>query len=206
MKTNISLRLIFAAVALALCASASAQVFTGSVTASDPTQDGRLFRDGMPSMAGMNKPFPGVTMAGTPYHYDSYIFTNPFAVSTAFTISLNTTSNNNPFAVVYLGAFNPMNLATNYRADGGFSPTPTSGPLSFSFDIPAGAMFTVVINETLAGGAQLGIPSDYTFTLAVVPEPSTVLQLSMGAALVGVWAWRRHSRKAGDLTPRTPSV
>ncbi|MDQ2868929.1 MAG: PEP-CTERM sorting domain-containing protein [Verrucomicrobiota bacterium] len=142
----------------------------------------------------MNKTFPGVFDAGTPYHYDAYIFTNPFAVSTAFTINLSTTSAYLPFGVVYLGTFDPTNLATNYRADGGSSPT-AGTPNTFSFDIPAGASFTVVINETTAGGADGGNNADYTFTLssAAVPEPSTVLELSVGAALLGMWAWRRHS-------------
>ncbi|MGI8820103.1 MAG: PEP-CTERM sorting domain-containing protein [Chthoniobacterales bacterium] len=196
MKTKTPLRLVLAAATLALCASASAQMFTGSVTVSDPTENGRLFRDGVPSMSGMNKTFPGVFNAGTPYHYDSYIFTNPFAVTTAFTINMSTTSTTNlPFGVVYLGTFDPTNIATNYRADGGLSPT-VGLPQIFSFDIPAGASFTVIMNETTAGGAAAGNPAPYTFTLspAAVPEPSTVLELSVGAALLGMWAWRRHSR------------
>jgi hypothetical protein len=202
MKANTSLGLILATVALALYASASAQQFTGSVTASDPIQTGRLFRDSNPSMAGMNKPFPGVTSPGSPFRYDSYVFVNPFAVSTAFTIQMSTTNvgnpPNNPFGVVYLGAFDPMNIATNYRADAGSSPTSTTGPVTFSFDIPAGAMFTFIINETLSGSADQGDPSNYSFTLSpAVPEPSTYAFLASGLGFALV-RYRRCLRAASN--------
>jgi hypothetical protein len=194
MKTRKYLPALLGAIMLALCASASAQTFSGSITLSDPTENGRLFRDGVPSVAGMMKPFPGISGLGTPFHYDAYTFTNPFAVSTAFTITLTTnTVGVFPFSVVYLGSFDPNNIATNYQADGGFS-ADAGAPSVYSFDIPAGATFVAIVNEVTSG---VGV-ADYSFSLtpSTVPEPSTVVELFAGAALLGLFAWRRHSRAA----------
>lgn len=188
------IKALLAVAALALCASASAQTFSGSITLSDPTENGRLNRNGVASMAGMMKPFPGVLNPGTFYHYDSYIFVNPFAVSTAFTITLSTnTSGAFPFSVVYSGSFDPNNIATNYLGDPGTS-ADSGAPVTYSFDVAGGATFVVVVNEVTANGGV----ADYSFTLspAAVPEPSTVFELFAGGAVLGFWAWRRHLRVA----------
>jgi hypothetical protein len=44
----------------------------------------------------------------------------------------------------------------------------------------------------------IGFPSTYTFTqpVAAVPEPSGIVLLGCGGAIVGVMAWRRRRRRA----------
>jgi PEP-CTERM motif len=191
-----SLATLVSAASLALCVSASAQTFTGSITLSDPTENGRLFRDGVPSVSGTQKPFPGISGSGTFYHYDSYILTNPFATTTAFTITLSTTTAGVfPFSVAYLGAFNPANIATNYLGDAGTS-ADSGVPTSFMVDVPAGATFTLVVNEVTAGAGV----ADYTLNIApstTVPEPSTTSALLVGAIGLGLYfGWRRNSSRS----------
>lgn len=187
------------AATLFACASASAQTFNGSITLGDLTQNGRMFRDGVPSDASLPpKAFPGVFDPGTPYHYDAYTFVNPFAVTTAFTITLATnTVSVFPFSETYLGSFDPTNIGTNYLADGGSS-ADSGAPSIYSFNIPAGASFTVVVNEVTPSAGV----ADYELTLspAAVPEPSTAATLVLGVAALGLLAWRRKSLRADRVS------
>ncbi len=191
MKTKNCLLLLLSVLTLAVCTSASAQTFSGSITTSDPTENGRLFRDGIASTCAAPKAFPGTFNAGTPYHYDAYLFTNPFAATTCFSITLSTnTVGIFPFSVAYTGAFDPNNLGTNYLADSGGS-ADSGAPVTYSFEVPAGGNFTVIVNEVTPNGGV----ADYSFTVSpAVPEPSTVIELCAGAVLLGVWGWRRHVR------------
>ncbi len=51
------------------------------------------------------------------------------------------------FVSAYLSPYDPGNLATNYLADLGSSPTPYG---SFSFKVPPGQAYALVVNEVAA--------------------------------------------------------
>lgn len=163
---------------------------TGSITNSDPDQQGRLLRNGVASQAGTNKPFPGILNNDTTtlYNFDEYVFTNekPFAVPVFITLS--TTVNNPdllPFSEAYLTFFNPTNIAANYRGDSGGSPQ--NEAVTYSITVPANTGFDVIVNETAAGGGV----ANYTLTVVSVPEPSTTLAMVLGAGLLSVAVARR---------------
>jgi hypothetical protein len=124
-------------------------------------QTARLNRDGDISTCGTPKTCPGTTGTGT-RRYDAYTFTNCSTAASCITVDLSTTcvGNSQLFVAAYLGSFDPNNICTNYLADPGTSPGAV--PLGFSFNVPAGATFTVVVNEINAGG---GVGCGYTLDL-----------------------------------------
>jgi hypothetical protein len=110
-------------------------------------QTGRVNRDGVPSTCQTPKSCPQV-LDSDPRRYDSYNFTNQGSQSACYTVSLDAGScvgGSFLFSTAYLTSFNPSNLCTNYLADIGASPNPSG---SYSFTVPAGATFVVVVHTT----------------------------------------------------------
>ena len=117
---------------------------TGSITATDPTLTPRLFRDGIASTCASPKAAcPGTTSTGT-RHYDAYTFTNQGGVAACVTARVTSGCGTNLFYSTYLGSFNPANLCQNYLADPGSS---FAGTATWSFNVPAGQTFVLVIYE-----------------------------------------------------------
>src|SRR5439155_21474676 len=120
----------------------------GSITAADPTQIGRMDRNGVVSACDFVKEYPG-TFDVLARHYDAYTFANNSGATTCVTVTLSSScaGANDIFAAAYLASFDPANLATNYLGDGGNSPHPST---TFSVIVPAGATFVVVVHEVTA--------------------------------------------------------
>ena len=135
------------AVPISLATCDTPLISNGALTAGDPTQTLRVFRDGGISSCGTAKTCPGTTGSGTP-HFDSYTFTNTAATSRCVTVDVtpNCAGGNLIFTAAYLGSFNPANVCTNYLADPGVSPS-NGVAAEYSFDVAAGATFVVVVNE-----------------------------------------------------------
>lgn len=177
-------------------ASAQANVtFTGTIDLNDPTQDGRLARDGNPSNAGQPpKAFPGNFDQGTPYHFDLYSVTNTTGATTAFSVVLTLQDDSLalPFSVAYLGSFDPTNIATNYLGDVGSSPQNSGESTAFSVLVPAGATLDLVVNEV---SPDFGVAA-YTLAVNAVPEPSTWSLMGLGTLGLGAAALRRRRHAA----------
>jgi hypothetical protein len=113
-----------------------------STSSSALLQDGRLIRDGNASSCGTMKATPMPTLVGTPLRYRVHTFasrvTNPLCID----VSLSTACTN-LFSVSYLGTFDPANPSLRYAADAGSSVS----PMTYSFDVPAGAFFSIVVHE-----------------------------------------------------------
>lgn len=120
---------------------------TGSITAADPQQNLRLFRNGVSSACANPKAAcPGVFGTGT-RSYDAYTFTNTTS-SACVTFDLTSGCGTNIYGTVYKGSFNPANICQNYLADQGVS---SSGTARASFVVGAGESFVVVVNEVNQG-------------------------------------------------------
>jgi 6-phosphogluconolactonase (cycloisomerase 2 family) len=132
-------------------------------TAMTGLQNLRLTRDGQFSVCGGQKTCPGTTGTGT-RRYDAYSFLNCSTTPSCVTVNLGTSCSTTAtalFAAAYLGNFDPNSICTNYLADLGLSPTTLPG--NFSFTVPAGMAFTVVVSEVNPDG---GANCNYTLNLS----------------------------------------
>ncbi len=134
-----------------VCQPAGSALTTGSLTTSDPTQAGRIIRDGVPSSCN------GKTNSlqnATAIHAKSYNFTNPTGQTACVTVDFDHTGcGTNSTEVVAYSTYNPATPSTGVIGDPGFSSTGTG---SFSFRVTAGQSFTIVVHEITA---NTGCPS-----------------------------------------------
>lgn len=146
----------------------------GEITASDPLQTGRWFRDGIGtgSSCGLPKSWPGLNDSN-PHHYDVYTFTNVSLGDACVTVGLQGGSNANVMAAAYLDSFDPADISTNYLGDAGGSTGTQGGTALFSCSVPAGATFLVVVNEVSPNSGTL----PYTLFLSGLPCPPPSLAI-----------------------------
>jgi hypothetical protein len=151
-------RIVFAgavAVALVAVGVAAALSFstTGSLKPGDPTQTGRVHRDGNPSSCA-GKANPGLATNTGERFYDKYSFVNLSNSSQCVTASYSRGSGSctgRAFGVAYT-TFLPASPANNYLGDGGSSVSDTNaGPQTFGFTVGAGASFDVVMSQVDIG-------------------------------------------------------
>jgi hypothetical protein len=122
---------------------------SSSLTAADLTQADRLGRDGFPSTC-QGKACPGGGFAGTKF-YKTFNFSNSGGVPACITVTINAALGGagDIESAAYLGSYNPANLCQNYLGDSGVSGLGTSVPnVSYSFTVPPGQNFVVVVNTT----------------------------------------------------------
>jgi hypothetical protein len=205
--------LFFTAVfAAAAVNSASAIVLFDSgvtaLTAGDPTQVGRLSRNGLPQDWTGSEAFPGVINVTTTYQYQTFdvpVTDAPFIQITMDSLSANT------FASAYLDSYTPANLLTNWLGDAGSSGNFFgTDPVFFQVFVPVGHDLIVVVNQT-ATGAGIGDPfsilvegfvdTEFTDPIAsAVPEPSTWAMMILGFAGIGFMAYRQKAKPAAMAT------
>jgi hypothetical protein len=165
-----------AAVALAVSAGtadAGVIVFSGTIDGTEPLSGNlRLFRNAIPSMAPVQKPFPG-TLVDIPTFFDTITF--DVEPGTVITID-STVQGTSTFFSIYSTSFNPANLALNYLGDQGASSTAND----FSVVAPASGRVVFVVNDV---GAVLNQAYSATITFVdpvAVPAPPAVLLAGVG--------------------------
>ncbi len=171
-------------------ACAVGQTFNGSLSLTDPTQTGRLARNGIASTCAAPKVCPGVGDTVT-RHYDAYTFTNNTSFTQCITVNVvNNCENNALLSAAYLGSFNPNDVCANYLADMGLS-----GPeFTYSFNVPPGATYVITVLEN---SANVGCTA---YTLRVGPCP-------VGTAVPTVTGTPPTATRTNTALPtNTPSV
>ena len=170
------------------------------LVAGDPTQLGRLSRDGVPSDWSGPKAFPGAINPTTSYHYRTYFIPTPITPYIQITVD---DPNAAIFSSAYKDSYNPASKSTNYLGDGGFSGNFFPGaPLFFQVFVPTGSDLVLVINDPGASNVGLGKPyslvvegfTDTNFS-DPTPEPSSLF-LSGGGLAAAALAARRRRRAA----------
>jgi subtilisin-like proprotein convertase family protein len=132
----------------------------GSLGKGDATQVDRLTRDIIPSeCVGTAKTCPGAFGGSDTLLYDSYTLTNQNNVPACVTVTTTSGCGDNILASAYLTSYTPpppgSNLCTSYLADAGVSPNASNGVgNAFSFTVPAGATFVLVVNEIADTGCE----------------------------------------------------
>ena len=199
---------LLAEVVLASSAGAQPQScpFTvgGAVLTSDPVQVGALVADGVPDncfSAG-----PCAAQGTQPVNYDVYTLVNnntpnPTCVTATLTAACGVQSVTELYAAAYSPSFNPASICQNNVGSAGM--TAINSQVSFSFQVPAGAPFQVVVSVPTGGQCEYtlsvtGCGSGDAQPPPPIPTLSTegLVTLLLGLAALG---WRRLRRRIPSL-------
>lgn len=145
------------------------QIPLSQLMTSDTTQQDRVGRNQIPSTCSGKAP-PGGGFPGTKY-YETYTFTNTAGAPRCYTVTINAALGGpgDIQSVAYDQVYDPANLSANYLGDSGISGLGTTvDKATYSFTVPAGNNFVVVVNTT--GSATSG-------TIASSPFSGTSLGL-----------------------------
>lgn len=124
---------------------------TGDISAADPDQTSRMFRDGRGTTCQYNR--AQTTSAGT-YDADQYTFTNATGGPICVQVDLDATgcgvATNQISMAAYLTSYNPASILTGVIADPGLS-TGQNFATSMSFSVANGATYVIVVHNINAG-------------------------------------------------------
>jgi photosystem II stability/assembly factor-like uncharacterized protein len=139
-------------------------VVTGSISFGDPVTTESIDYDRIESTCEFPKACPKI-MTDLMFHYDSYTYVNSSGSAACITVTIDGTQCGfdveTVFSRAYLGSFDPNNACTNYLADPGFYSDPFAGPATYTFNVPAGATFVIVVES----GSEEEVCESYTLTV-----------------------------------------
>lgn len=170
-----------------------------SLSSGDPTQLGRLSRNGIPQDWTGGEPYPGELNLSTSYHYRTF----DIAVTNAPYIQISIDDPDTAiFASAYIDSYDPTAKATSWLGDAGSSGNQFGNPAFFQVIVPTGHHLVLVANDVSPSAAGLGhafnflvegfIDTEYTDPPSEpsVPEPLTLALF--GAGLAGIAGLRRR--------------
>ncbi len=179
------------------------QIPLSQLTTSDPTQADRVGRDGRPSTCAGKAP-PGGGFPGM-HRYETYTFTNTAGAPRCYTVTINAELGGpgDIESVAYDQVYDPTNLDTNYLGDTGISGLGTTvAQASYSFTVPAGHNFVIVVN-----GAADNTSSPFSGTVSGFvnnnPGPGDCASLPVLPALTGAASRLTHGT-AGTFDAAMP--
>jgi hypothetical protein len=147
-------------------------VLHGSIiTGTSPVFNGRLIRNGVPSICGTDYTCSGVQSTSSQFSYQEFNFLNPSTTWQCIKVDLDAKScAQQVYSAAYLNSFNAANLCSNIQGAMGFS---TSGVYGYSFMVPPNTNFKVVNNTTgiLPPSSDC---ADYTMTVTLCSAVPTV--------------------------------
>jgi|GEM_PF-1455947 len=120
----------------------------GSITDNDLRSSSYIWWDEVASSCAAPKTCPEVGQGE--HYYDLHRFVNTSSSDRCITVTLDGTDcgpSTGIFSMAYLGNFNPNNACANYLGDPGEPSDFFSGIRTYSFQVPAGATFVVIVQE-----------------------------------------------------------
>ena len=190
--------LFFSTIAIGAAHATLLADIDGVLLSTDPTQLGRLTRNGIPSDWSSPKPFPGSINPTTAYHFEA--FTVNVGPSSFIQIDFDEIGGTaNLFASAYLNSYNPASPSTNYLGDPGLSGNFFGvDPQVFQVIVPVNQNVIVVVNDTIPSGGGVGT----NFNIKVegfidsqfdeIPEPAPYLLSAFGITVIALLLRRRH--------------
>jgi Calx-beta domain/Subtilase family len=136
-------------------------------TATTGLQTGRIARNAVVSNCGLVKGNPGLNDNVPNRRFDAYTFSNPTSVPVCITVTLAGANAINLYSAAYT-SFTAAAPDANYLGDPGSS----SVSRTYSFTVPAGSSFTVVVHEINAGSVT-ATPVPYTLQVSGLPALCT---------------------------------
>ena len=140
---------------------------TSQLTTSDSTQADRIGRDSRPSSCS-GKNSPGGGFAGTHY-YKTFTFANTSGAARCYTVTINAGLNGptDIESVAYDQTYDSTTIDANYLGDTGISGLGTTvDTASYSFTVPAGHNFVVVVNTTGGEPTSGAVSSSFSGTVS----------------------------------------
>jgi hypothetical protein len=183
-------------------------VTTGSMTASDPDQTGRLFRT-VTNTTTCQLQRPSTTSGTAALDFDQYTFTNDTGGPACIFVDLDAVgcgaATNQISMAAYAGSYNPASILTNIIAEPGGS-TGQNFSTSMNFSVAAGATYVIVVHNVNAGTT---CPS-YSFTRYITNncrkagfdhnnDGNADLAIWRPAAANSIWASYSLSGQGGTL-------
>ena len=154
---------------LAAAPAADKITVTGSITAGDAQQTGRLTRDGQ--MHGCETPTAMPLIENvTPVRRDSHVLQNDRGTARCIVVEADLSQcQGNQTMVIAYSAYNPASPANNVVGASGFS---TIATMTFGFRVPANSPYTLVVHSVDAGQ---DCPL-YTLTATSTPLAAAITQ------------------------------
>lgn len=156
---------------------------TDHLVSANPTQAGRLGRNGVPQDWAGSEAYPGEINGGTMYHYKTYLVSVGALRYVQVFVDAQGGASGNVFSSAYTTSYNPASKATNWAGDAGISGNFFFGsdPNYFNVLVPANSMLVVVINETSASALNQNyrlivegyLDANFTQKAGCAPTPSS---------------------------------
>ena len=150
------------------CAGGPDQAIPSSqLSTSDSTQADRIGRDAVPSKCS-GKASPGGGFAGTHY-YKTFTFANTSGAARCYTVTINAGLGGpgDIESVAYDQTYDPTMISTNYLGDSGITGLGTTvDTASYSFTVPTGHNFVVVVNTTGGEPSSGAVSSVFSGTVS----------------------------------------
>ena len=146
---------------VAVAEPANAVQANGAVTTADPTAHGRPIQGGSNSSCASPQPFPGTANPSDAYHHDARRFSNTSSTPQCVTVQATVGNPATAKIAAYAPSFDPADISQGFL---GHIAAGFTGNDTFSFVVPAGSTFVVVVFETDANAGVSSYSLDVTDT------------------------------------------